>query len=547
MVERLAHTLVHFGEGTAMCLFLGLDLSTTALKAIAIDRDGHERHSATVQLDTLTPTPVAVDPDTHAATTPPSLFIDALDALLHNLRDRGFPFHELSAVSGSAQQHGSVFVSNKLEPSLASLDPALPLAPQLVPSEVFAFERSPTWMDASTSAQCAQVEETLGGAARVAKMTGSRAYERFTGVQILKRAQEDPTRFAQTQRVALISAFIASLLCGHLVPEDVAEASGTNMFNIADETGPPHWWPEAVRAMKAEGKLADAPVPGATVVGHVASYFQKRYAICANVPVIAFSGDNPCSLAAMGGLERGDMLISLGTSDTVQFVTDAQTTSEHQDQRDDEPIGHTFRSPLSSTPTNIRMLVFSNGSQTRAAVRDGTYVLRGARPPSTPQTWASFDAAIQSTAPGCEPPRVGHFALVSEILPRRPPSAPYVTPPLPTTHAELCRLVVESRALTIRAHAPPATRILLTGGASASTAIPQILADVLGAPVHAIAPQSAALGAAHRARGTVAHPKLPPPTLPNRATSSVYAQLLNLLQAPEQPPLPTRARTAPQT
>ena len=42
---------------------------------------------------------------------------------------------------------------------------------------------SPVWMDSSTSAECRKLEEAVGGAQRLADITGSRAYERFTGNQ----------------------------------------------------------------------------------------------------------------------------------------------------------------------------------------------------------------------------------------------------------------------------------------------------------------------------------------------------------------------------
>ena len=42
---------------------------------------------------------------------------------------------------------------------------------------------SPVWMDSSTTAECRKLEEAVGGAQRLADITGSRAYERFTGNQ----------------------------------------------------------------------------------------------------------------------------------------------------------------------------------------------------------------------------------------------------------------------------------------------------------------------------------------------------------------------------
>lgn len=65
-----------------------------------------------------------------------------------------------------------------------SFDPALPLD-QLSPS-AFSLPNAPIWQDSSTTRECRDLEAAVGGAQALADLTGSRAYERFTGTQILK-------------------------------------------------------------------------------------------------------------------------------------------------------------------------------------------------------------------------------------------------------------------------------------------------------------------------------------------------------------------------
>lgn len=50
----------------------------------------------------------------------------------------------------------------------------------------FSIQQSPIWQDASTTAECRALEKSVGGAEALAKLTGSKAYERFTGNQIAK-------------------------------------------------------------------------------------------------------------------------------------------------------------------------------------------------------------------------------------------------------------------------------------------------------------------------------------------------------------------------
>ena len=88
------------------------------------------------------------------------------------------PSHSIHAL----QQHGSVYWSATAEDALASLDVAKPLS-QLAPG-AFSLPDAPIWQDSSTTRECAELEEASGGPQAVADITGSRAYERFTGNQI---------------------------------------------------------------------------------------------------------------------------------------------------------------------------------------------------------------------------------------------------------------------------------------------------------------------------------------------------------------------------
>ena len=57
-------------------------------------------------------------------------------------------------------------------------------------AHAFSILDSPIWMDSSTTKQCENLEEILEGPENLSKLTGSKAYERFTGNQIAKIAQE---------------------------------------------------------------------------------------------------------------------------------------------------------------------------------------------------------------------------------------------------------------------------------------------------------------------------------------------------------------------
>ena len=77
----------------------------------------------------------------------------------------------------------------------------------------------------------------------LAERTGSRAFERFTGPQIRKFFKRQPDAYAATDRVHLVSSFLASLLAGRHAPIDPGDGSGMNLMELASAT----WWPPVDR------------------------------------------------------------------------------------------------------------------------------------------------------------------------------------------------------------------------------------------------------------------------------------------------------------
>jgi len=420
--------------------------------------------------------------------------VEALELLLEKLKPK-INFGKVVAVSGSGQQHGSVYWKKGSHAVLSSLDASKSLLSQL--KDAFSTMNSPIWMDSSTTKQCREIENAVGGALELAKLTGSRAYERFTGPQIRKIYQTEPDVYEDTERISLVSSFMASILVGSYASIDETDGAGMNLMDINQRI-----WSKSVLEATAPGleaKLGNL-APAYSAAGRIAPYFVERFQFDKNCLVIQWSGDNPNSLAGLTLNTPGDLAISLGTSDTVFGITaEAKPSIE----------GHVFPNPVEPDGYMV-MLCYKNGSLTREDVRNRC----------ADKSWDVFNNYLEKTPP-LNGGKLGFYYKDHEILPPLPVGFHrYAVENLNDVTSDTLlereveefdppsevRAIIEGQMLSMRGHAErfgmpnPPKRIIATGGASSNESILKSIAQIFGCPVFTVQrPDSASLGAALRA------------------------------------------------
>nr|GMD89206.1 xylulose kinase-like [Ipomoea batatas] len=482
-------------------LFLGFDSSTQSMKVTVLDANLNIVATEMVNFDSELPHYKTKDGVYRDASingrivSPTLMWVEALELVLQRLEKSKLDFGKVAAISGSGQQHGSVYWKTGSAGILSSLDPKKSLLEQL--GEAFSTKESPIWMDSSTTEQCKEIEKAVGGPLELSKITGSRAYERFTGPQIRRVFETQPEVYKNTERISLVSSFMASLFIGGYASIDHTDGAGMNLMDIKQRA----WSKMALEATapgleEKLGKLA----PAYGVAGPIASYFVERYHFNKNCLIINWSGDNPNSLAGLTLNTPGDLAISLGTSDTVFGIT-----TDHKPSLE----GHVFPNPV-DTQGYMVMLCYKNGSLTREDIRNNC----------ADKSWDAFNKHLESTPP-LNGGKLGFYYKDHEIL-----------PPLPVGYhryvlenftgdtldgvkecevqefdpASEVRAIIEGQFLSIRAHAErfglpsPPKRMIATGGASTNNAILSMVASIFGCDVYTVQrPDSASLGGALRA------------------------------------------------
>jgi xylulokinase len=271
---------------------------------------------------------------------------------------------------------------------------------------------------------------------------------------------------------------MASLLAGRHAPLDPGDASGMNLMELKTR----EWWPAALEATAPDlASRLPSIAPSWTVLGPLAPFWQTRVNL-REARVVAWSGDNPCSLIGTGLVREGRVAISLGTSDVIFGLM-------REPRVDPSGTGHVFGAP---TGDFMSLTVFKNGSLARERIRDAHHL-----------DWNQFSGALAETPPGNQ----GRVLL--------PWFEPEITPAVATPGERRYRLepgdvranvraVVEAQMMAMALHSRwmnvTVDTIYATGGAAANRAILQVMADVFGAEVYQMeVGNSAALGAALRA------------------------------------------------
>ncbi|GES89620.1 xylulose kinase isoform X1 [Rhizophagus clarus] len=380
-------------------LYMGFDLSTQQLKITVIEDTHQIILEETVHFDKELPhygTLNGVITNGENVTCPTLMWVESLDILLHKLKNKKFPFHKVRMISGAGQQHGSIYWSHDAPFLLSSIDHSQrPLADQL--KNAFSVQQSPTWQDSSTSEQCRELEKLIGGSEVLVNLTGSKAYERFTGNQIAKLCKTNPDAFSQTSRISLVSSFLATLFLGHYAPIDISDGSGMNLLNIHTK----QWEDKLLNICScgAEGKLreklGEPEIDGLKILGNVHKYFVKKYGFNEDCKIIPFTGDNPATLISFN-IKPGNVIISLGTSDTALLCTTKSCPTLES---------HILCHPI-ILESYFSMIVHKNGGLTREYIRD-TY--------TKDVTWERFNNILTSSKPIKS--QIGFYFLLQEIAP----------------------------------------------------------------------------------------------------------------------------------
>lgn len=326
-----------------MPIILGLDISTQSVTGLIINTDnGSIECNLSINYGNSfekynSPQGFIIDETNHndEVYSNPLMWIDGIELLFNEL-SKIYDLSKIDALSGAGQQHASIYLNDNWFHIINSFNLNENLSYQI--EKCLSFNKSPIWLDKSTSFECKEINDKIGKD-NIIKKTGSQMTERFSGAQIRKIYNNNNDVYLNTKRIHLCSSFICSILTGNDSSIDIGDASGMNLLNINNKC----WDLDICNAIAPcindsnDNLINKLPkISNNCKLGNICSYFVEKYGFNNNVLVSIFTGDNPASLVGMGvSQNEGKIVISLGTSDTVFCAVNSIIT-------DSSGSGHVF-------------------------------------------------------------------------------------------------------------------------------------------------------------------------------------------------------------
>ena len=221
---------------------LGIDVSTTATKAVVIDESGAVVGIGTAEYGFESPQPLWSEQD-------PRLWWDGSIAAIRSvLASTGVAGADIAAVGLTGQMHGAVL----LDAAGEVLRPAI------------------LWNDQRTAAECDAIREAVG-AERLIEITGNDALTGFTAPKLVWVRDHEPAVWDRIAHVLLPKDFVRHRLTGEYAL-DKADGAGTILFDLAARD----WSAEVVGGTGDRPCVAAADVRGSRRDGRVTARRPRR-------------------------------------------------------------------------------------------------------------------------------------------------------------------------------------------------------------------------------------------------------------------------------
>ncbi len=258
--------------------YLGIDLGTSAVKAILVDGDQKLVAQASASLEVSRPHPLWSEQD------PEHWWIAANQAVLSLRASHPKEFSGVKSIGLSGQMHGATLLGRQDK----VLRPAI------------------LWNDGRSGEECAELERRVPASRQI---TGNLAMPGFTAPKLMWVARHEPEIFGRLEKVLLPKDYLRLRLCGNYA-SDMSDSSGTLWLDVGKRA----WSDELLSATGLKRSAMPELCEGTQSTGRITASVAASWGLGTDVIVAAGAGDNAAGAAGAGVVRPGDAFLSLGTS-----------------------------------------------------------------------------------------------------------------------------------------------------------------------------------------------------------------------------------------
>lgn len=268
-------------------IWIGIDLGTSSVKAMAVNADGTEAAIQTRAYPLSSPRAGWVEQS-------PEQWWDATAEAIRAVVEQ-CPGATIGGFGLSGQMHGLVALDDQGQ----VLRPAI------------------LWNDNRNAAQVEQILDAVGGSEALLAMTGNPMLAGFTAGKILWFKQHEPELFARTARILNPKDYIRFRLTGDQVT-DVSDASGTGLFDVEHRV----WSDELLALLDIDRTLLPDAVESTAITGTVHAEGAARTGLPEGLPVVGGGGDAVLQTTSMAIIDEGQLGVTIGTAGIVASAAD---------------------------------------------------------------------------------------------------------------------------------------------------------------------------------------------------------------------------------
>lgn len=265
-----------------MSYVIGIDLGTSAVKALLVDKNG------TVAAEASRSYPLFHEHSGWSEQKPDDWVDATIEALRELASSAGIDAGQIEGISFSGQMHGLVLLDAEGNPVRNAI----------------------LWNDTRTTEQCREIASTLGD--KLLSITRNPALEGFTLPKILWVRQYEPQAFEQAKLFLLPKDYVRYRLTGQL-HMDYSDAAGTLLLDVAGKA----WSHEVLGAFGLPASFCPELVESHGLVGTLLPEVAAGTGLKAETKVFAGGADNACGAIGSGILSEGLTLCSIGTSGVI--------------------------------------------------------------------------------------------------------------------------------------------------------------------------------------------------------------------------------------